>query len=554
MQGMDRKPFERTFDFMKQEYQKWEPTYKELSKYIDPERGFFDGQITNDPNVGIDYKILLNSTPTDSVQTLAAGMRGGLTSPALPWFRLGVSDPDLSEYQAVRMYLDDVQQILFDIYAKSNFYDVMYSLYEELGTFGTAAVIIEEDYKTTIRCRCFTAGEYYLGTGADGRVNSFARIIQMNALQMVRKFGIDNVSESVKTAYDNSTFTTMFSAYHLIEENDDRIEGRKDFKNMLYRSIYWEPGSTADTYLRIGGYQEFPIIAPRWDIVANDIYGKNNPGRRGLGDSRELQTAEEQYLIALDKVINPPVQKSSSTDMVNALPGGISTYGQTENQKIIPVYQISPPLQEIEQRISTIEGRIKAKFYTDIFLMLQSTLDDPRKTATEIIELKQEKMQILGPVLERIFGEGLNPGMERTFNIANRVGRLPEPPKEIQGMELKIEYTSLLAMAQKASSITTIQQTATFVMSIAGAYPDVVDKFDADEAVDQIAEMNGTPPKVVRSDEDVAKIRQQKHQAQQAAAQMQALDQVANSAKTLSGADLGSNNALTALMGGGTQR
>lgn len=553
MQGMDRKPFERTFESMKQEYQKWEPTFKELSKYIDPERGFFSGQTPNDPNVGIDYKILLNSTPTDSVQTLAAGMRGGLTSPALPWFRLGVSDPELSEYQAVRMYLDDVQQILFDIYAKSNFYDVMYSLYEELGTFGTAAAIIEEDYKTTIRCRCFTAGEYYLGTGADGRVNSFARTIQMNALQMVRKFGYDNVSDSIQKAYDTSTFNTMFRVHHLIEENDDRIEGRKDFKNMSYRSIYWEPESASDTYLRIGGYQEFPIIAPRWDIVANDVYGKNNPGRRGLGDSRELQTAEEQYLIALDKVINPPVQKSSSVDMVNALPGGVSTYGQTENQKIMPVYQITPPLQEIGNRISTIEGRIRAKFYTDIFLMLQSTQDDPRKTATEIIELKQEKMQILGPVLERIFGEGLNPGMERTFNIANRVGRLPEPPKEIQGMDLKIEYTSLLAMAQKASSITTIQQTATFVMSVAQANQDVLDKFDFDEAVDQIADMNGTPPKVVRSDEDVAKIRKQKAQQQQAMAQMEVMGNMAQSAKVLSDTQLGSNNALTAILGGGQQ-
>lgn len=551
MQGMDRKPFERTFDSTKQEYLKWEPTFKDLSKYIDPERGFFDGQTPNDPNAGIDYKVLLNSAPTDAVQVLAAGMRGGLTSPALPWFRLGVADPELSEYQSVRMYLDDVQQILFNIYSKSNFYDVMYSLYEELATFGTAAAIIEEDYRTVIRGRCFTAGEYYLGTGDDGRVNAFARTIKMNALQMVRKFGYDNLSDSIKRAYDNNSFSTMFPACHLIEENDDRIDGRKDFKNMPYRSIYWEPGSTNDTYLRIGGYQEFPIIAPRWDIKANNIYGINNPGRRGLGDSRELQTAEEQYLIALDKIINPPVQKSSSVDMVNALPGGVSTYGQTENQKIMPVYQISPDLQAIDQRISTIEGRIKTKFYTDIFLMLQSTQDDPRKTATEILELKQEKMQVLGPVLERMFGEGLNPGMERTFNIANRAGVLPEPPKEIEGMELKIEYTSLLAMAQKASSITTIQQTATFVMSVAQANPDVLDKFDFDEAVDQIAEMNGTPPKVVRSDEDVAKIRQQKVQQQQAMARMETMGQLAQSAKVLSDTELGSNNALAAMLGGG---
>lgn len=552
MQGMDRKPFERTFDSLKAGFDKWKPTFQELSQYIDPERGFFDGQTPNDPK-GIDYKVLLDSTPTKAAQILAAGMRGGLTSPALPWFKLGVSDPDLSEFEAVRMYLDRVQQILFAIFAKSNFYDMIYSVYEELGVFNTAAAIIEEDMKTVIRGRCFTAGEYFLGTGPDGRVNSIARSLSMNALQMVRKFGEENVSNDVKQAYKRNDFEILFKVNHLIEDNDDRIPGRKGFLNMPYRSVYWQPGSAADTYLRIGGYEEFPVIAPRWNVIANDVYGKNGPGRLALGDSKELQEAERQYMEAWDKVVNPPVQKppTLASNTVNHLPGGVTVYGDTENQTIKPLYQINPQLEVAQMRVQQLENRIKEAFFTDLFLMLQSTADDPRKTATEIIELKQEKMQILGPVLERLFTEALNPAIERTFNIANRAGLLPEPPEEIQGMDMKVEFISILAQAQKAAGITTIQQTATYVASLAPIFPEIVDKFDADESVDQIANMNGTPPKVVRSDDDVAKIRQQRQQQQAAMAQMETMGAAAQSAKVLSETDLGQDNALTALLGGG---
>lgn len=552
MQGMDRKPFERTFDSLKAEFDKWKPTFLELSKYIDPERGFFDGQTPNDPK-GIDYKVLLDSTPTKAAQIFAAGLRGGLTSPALPWFKLGVSDPDLSEFEAVRMYLDRVQQILFAIFAKSNFYDMIYSVYEELGVFNTAAAIIQEDIETVIRGRCFTAGEYFLGTGPDGRVNQFARSIYMTALQMVQKFGEENVSNDVKRAYERNDLKTSFQVYHLIEENDDRIPGRKGFMNMPYRSVYWQPGSTADTYLRIGGYEEFPVIAPRWNVIANDVYGKNGPGRLALGDSKELQEAERQYMEAQDKVINPPVQKPATlqSQTVNHLPGGVTTYGDTADQTIKPLYQINPQIEAAQARVQQLENRIKEAFFTDLFLMLQSTADDPRKTATEIIELKQEKMQILGPVLERLFAEALNPAIERAFNIANRAGLFPEPPEEIQGMDMKVEFISILAQAQKAAGITTIQQTATYVASLAPIFPEIVDKFDADESVDQIASMNGTPPKVVRSDDDVAKIRQQRQQQQAAMAQMETMGAAAQSAKVLSETDLGNDNALTALLGGG---
>jgi hypothetical protein len=126
---------------------------------------------------------------------------------------------------------------------------------------------------------------------------------------------------------------------------------------------------------------------------------------------------------------------------------------------------------------------------------------------------------------------------------------LPPAPPEIQGKNIEIKYISILAQAQKMIGVTSIEQTVSFVGNLAAVRPDVTDKLDFDEAVDQYADMVGAPPKIIRSDDKVAKIRQEKAKQQQNAAMQQQLAAGAQSAKVLSETDLGSNNALNALMG-----
>ncbi len=538
--GLDRKVFEQRFTAMKNEAQSWLGTWKDIKSYINPVRGFFDEQ----PNQGkaIDHKTMLDGYPRRCARILAAGMTSGLTSPSRPWFRLSVDDPELMELDGVKLWLDDVQERMMNVYSRSNIYGVLNTVYEEVGSFGTAAAIIVEDSTTVIRGYTFTCGEYYLSIGPDGRINGFARKYYKTVGQLIAEFGIDNVSENVKTAYNNKKVDEWKAVIHLIEINDKRIPDKPDFKNMLYRSVQWEEGSPSVDFLRVGGFESFPTLTPRWQTTTTaDSYGKA-PGWDALGDAKMLQKMQREKLLGLAKKTNPPMQRNSQTGEVNTLPGGVTTTSASvPDAGLRPAYQVDIDLSAVQACIRETQEAIGATFYTDLFLMLL-TSERKQITAREVAERHEEKLLMLGPVLECLESELLDPLIDRTFAIMLRTGLIPEPPEELQGKDLKVEYVSILAQAQKMVGTTAIEQVCGFVAQLAGVSPDVLDKIDWDEAVETYAEYVGIPAKILRSTEAVAAIREAREEAQLKAQQAQTGVTMATTAKDLSQAKVGPDN------------
>lgn len=556
-QSLDRWPFIKRFGFLRNEAMTWYPAWKELAQFVNPTRGFFMDDI---PNRGkkIDHKVVMDGHARRAVRTLASGMTSGLTSPSRPWFRIGVPDPDLSENTNVKIWCDDVQNRMLDVFARSNIYGALYSAYEEIATFGTAALFLAADFNEVIRARSFTIGEYFLGCGPNGRVNAFARQYWMTALQLVEEFGIENVSPQVQQKYENHNTESWIKVNFLIEVNDDRIPGIKDFRNMPYRSLYWEDGSMQDTYLRVGGFEDFPILAPRWDTTTTaDSYGRG-PGWDALGDVKMLQKMQYQALTALDKVIDPPTQQDSSIQGdANTLPGGVTRYSAlAPNAGVRPAYQIQPDIAAMEAKIERTEKKIDAAFYSDLFLMLIQG-DTGNMTATEVAERQSEKLQMLGPVLERLENELLNPLIDRTFSIMLSKGLIPPAPREIQGATLKAQYISILAQAQKMVGVTAMQQQLGIVGNMMQASPEVGDIIDWDEAGRESAEMLAVPAKMIKSPEAVAAIRKaradaqaKQQQMQMALASTQAAKNGAGAAKDLGNTPVGKNSALDATLAG----
>lgn len=539
----------KIFKELKDEAQSWEPAYKDIKTYVAPTRGFFDEQ----PNRGktIDHKMLIDSHPTWAMKVLASGMTSGLTSPSRPWFRLGLPDQKLMKLKHVKEYLEEVQNALMSAFSRSNFYGVLNSAYEELASFGTASFAIEEDFQDSIRGKNFTCGEYRIGLDENGRANQFAREMWATVGQVVNEYGIENVTNSTAMAYKDKRLNQWVKVYHLITPNNFRDVNKKDNLNMPFASFYWEEGHRKGEYLKTSGYEEFPIICPRWSVTTtSDVYGKS-PAWEALGDIKMLQKLQRKKFEALDKLIDPPVQVDSNIDSVtvNTLPGGVSRVSSgSPNGGVRPAYQINPDLQSIEFSINSTKEAISKFFFTDMFLAM---LNDGRSgiTATEVMEIHSEKLLMLGPILERIENEMLDPAIDRTFSILQRNGELPEAPPELEGKDIKVEYISTLAQAQKMTGITSISQVAQFVGNLAGANPEVLDNFDFDEAVMEYAELAGASQKIIRSRESIAKMRQTRQEAQAQAQQMQQTQEMVAGAKVLSDTQVGNNSALDQLLG-----
>lgn len=535
------------------------PVWREIARYISPGRGVFNKE---EPNQGERKdKELLDPTPLQALHVLSAGLQGGLTSPSRPWFRLGVPDGDLSDFYPVRTWLDEVERRIFHVLSQSNVYNALHTLYQEVGAFGVGCMLVEEDTRNIIKAHTFTAGEYCLSYGEDGLPNRFGREFWMSAQQLEEEFGEDNLSDAAINALRSGRLDQWFRVCQMIYPDENARSGE-----MPILSVYWEEGKTDEREhkpLAIRRYASMPIMAPRWEVVGSDYYGRG-PGWDALGESKTLQEMRRDALDARKYMIKPPVVGPNRLKEANPdlRPGGITLVDDIANgnQFFRAMYQVKP--DEQGQIIAMQDSReiIKTTFFADLFLAILRN-PDRNMTATQVNAITNEQMTMIGPVYERLDHELLDPFVGRVFGIMDMYGLIPEPPEELAGQELKIDYISMLAQAQKMVGLSGIDRLTEFVGIVAKFQPEALDVFNSDVTIDEYAKMLGTPTEIIRSDEEIAAIRQQRAEQQaqmQQSAQVQQVAAAANSGANAlrqagDAAVNGGVDALAGLLGVGSE-
>lgn len=518
---------------------------------------------------------IIDDSGTFAARNLAAGLLSGKSSPLRPWFKLRIGKVTSAETTPTSLWLKACEDILYAIFHESNFYNSMAQFYYDLVIFGTAVIIIYEDFDNVINCYNPCAGEYYIDINGRYRPCIMYREFTMTVAAVVDEFGIDNCSQSVRLLYNSpnttgssgSNLTREIIVAHAIEPNDDD----RDFgipKEFKFRECYWEWGGSASPqsgpqqppgFLRRRGFYEQPQATVRWDLVSNDPYGRS-PAMDALGDQKQLQLETRRKAQAIDKMVNPPLVADIQlkNQPASLLPGGmtyITGFASTGKAAIASIYDTKFPVAEITQDLEEVRQRIGKAFFNDLFQTISQYETRSNVTAVEIDARRAESMIMLGPVLERIDNEGLKVILERVFNIASRAGIFPEPPAEIAGMNIDVEFVSMLAQAQSAAAAGGIERVLGLAGNLAGVDPSVMDNIDIDMSLDIYSTLLNNDPRMIRSRDEVAMIRQQRQQqAQQAqmAEQAETASKLAAGAKTLSETPVGSGqSALAAMIGGG---
>lgn len=496
---------------------------------------------------------ILNNTGTIAGRTLASGMHTGASSPARPWFRLTTpGDPDLAENGEVKEYLTSVARRMQTVFSRSNIYTSLHQGYGDLGDFGTSVMMIDENYDNVIRTHVFSPGEYCLAVDADGIVNTLYREFQISVIGMMRKWG-SRCSERVIRLYNSQNYDQLVTIVDAVEPNMQQVRGEIGPRGAPFLRVYFEKNEDGRKMLEVKGLSEFPACTPRWDIRDGDVYGFGC-GLEALDDVMGLQMLEQRKQMIADKLATPPTQGGPATKKINhragehtAVPGNDVSGAQGG---IRVLYDMNPSaITALAKEIARAEDRIRSTYYSDLFLMFAQS-DRREITAREVDERHEEKLLALGPVIERLHNENLDPAITRTYNIMQRAGLFPDPPQALQSMDLKVQFISTLAQAQRAVSIGGIERLAGFVGNLVAVYPSVKDKFDADQAVDEYADATGVPPSVVLTDDRVAKIREDAAQAAQGQAMAAAAAGAADTAKVLSETDVTDENLLGQIAGG----
>lgn len=548
----------------------WFQNYSDLATYLEPRRSIWLTQSTGglpSPNNMTRGRQINNSivdpTGTYAVRVCSSGMMSGLASPSRPWFKITPSIKGVQIDSDGRKWIDEVEDRIYTVLAGSNFYNSFAQECEDLVVFGTAPVIIYEDEKDLIRCYNPAVGEYYLSSGATLRVDGLYRSFVMTIAQIVDFFGIENCTQEIQKLWEQkgSALDTERIVAHSIEPNFG-ISGTDAGKipgKYTWREVYWLYGAGSEKPLSMRGFVEQPFTAARWATQSNDAYGRS-VGMDCIGDVIQLQVETLRKAEAIEKMVRPPLvaDMQLKNQPSSILPGHV-TYVQNLGAQtgMRPIYNVNPQINEMMQDISAIQDRIKKGFFNDVILMLSSQPGD-RRTAYEVAQLMQERLQVLGPVIENIITESLKPKLKRIFGIMQRKNMLPPMPESMNGIPIDIEFISMLALAQKSAATGGLERLVGIIGNMVAVYPEIKDNLNSDEFIKVMSSLLDNPQSILRSPDEVEQIRQAQAKAmQQAQAEQQMHEGVAtakvgaDAANVLANTEVGGGaSALSQLFGG----
>lgn len=544
--------------------------WKETGEFILPRRPRFDPTDVN--RGGRRNGKIIDSTASLAVRTLRSGMTSYVTSPARPWFKVTTPDPGFAEQGTIKRWLSTVSQRLSDIFLKSNLYNSLPIVYGDMGVFATSAMLIEEDFEDVIRTYVFPIGSYMIATDSKGRVCVFFRQFRMTVRQVLEKFGTKNentgeylwhnFSDYVKNCWTQGLMESWVDVCHVIQPNEDYDPRKLHSKYKKYTSCYYERGASGTQggmynpqdsvdgkYLRESGYDYFPVLCARWEVNSEDAYGTNCPGFEAVGDVKQLQSEQKRKAQGIEKGINPAMVGPTAMRSVKAsiLPGDITYTDEREGIKgFRRAHDVQLDLQHLLLDIQAVQKIISRAFYEDLFLVIISG-EDRERTATEIDARREEKLLALGPVLDQLNKDLLNPLIDITYAIAERQSKplwgtdkehmalIPPPPPELIEMDLKVEYISVMAQAQKLVGVSTIERFSGFIQNLAAQTgdPGIIRKVNVDQMIDVYADRLGLEPSIIRTDEEVAEIVIQQQQAAAQAQMAEVLDKGASAASKM---------------------
>lgn len=495
----------------------WEGAWRSVAEHFLPTR--FRLAQDNGAN-GEERGPMLNSRLVDAtgilaLRVLAAGLQGGLTSPARPWFRLSLDDAGLARSRQGQEWLDECAARMRVVFHRSNFYNAMHTLYAELGAFGTAFAFELADPRWGFSFVPLCAGEYALDVDERRRVDTIFRRVGMSGRQLVLAFGQAALPPELGVQIARNP-DARFQVAQAVFPRARRRPGREDAAGMAYASLHWLEGREGAHPLRVSGFRGFPGFGPRWDVAGNDVYGRS-PAMDALPDCRMLQQMGVTTLKAIHKAVDPPMSVAARLRSVglDLTPGAInyvdSLPGESP-QAATPLFQVRPDLATARKAMEAVQSQIRAGLYNDLFKL---TLEGRSQvTASEIAAREEEKLILIGPVLERLHDELFLPLIDRTFELMRELDMLPPTPPALQGRRLRVEFVSLLAQAQKLVGMGAADRYLDLARRAAQAWPEALDCLNVDRLLDSYADSLGLPVSLTRPQEERDLLRQARAQSQ----------------------------------------
>lgn len=491
---------------------------------------------------------MIDCTGAIALMRFAAAMESMLTPRHSKWHYLVPTDKTLKRNRSVRLWFEDVTEILFDYrYSpKANYASNKHEDYMCLGAFGTGCIFVDKLFhqgQKGIRYRSIHLGQMYFLENHQGIIDTAYRRFSLTARQAVQQFGIKNLPESITNKAKNAAaIEEPFGFIHCVEPRDEYLgeydPKRLDEAGMSQVSYY--VAIEGQKLVQKDGYHTFPYCISRYVLAPGEIYGRS-PAMMALPSlkvlNEEKKTVLKQGHRAVDPVLlahDDGILDSIALRPGSIVPGGVSAEGRVLVHPL-PVGQLELAKEMMEAERATIN---------DFFLvsLFQILVDTPTMTATEVLERAREKAAFLSPTMGRQQSESLGPQIEREIDVLQQQGLIPPMPSMLRDAmgEYKVEYDSPLtrmAKAEEAAGLFRYIGEAKEVAAVTGDLT-MMDHVDFDVASPELLDIHSVPKRWQSSTEKLQAKQEQRAQAAQQQQMVDAAPAAASVAKTMQGAQV----------------
>lgn len=469
-----------------------ERVWGDIATYIRPERNVFTGRSIHES-----AKNIFDSTAILASEFLASSLWTMVSSSANEWFQIKPKNAQFLACPEVSEWFTQVNQAMKSelLDAQSGFYHKSYEFYSDLVCFGTAIFYVGENTSTgQIEYSCKNLAYCYLDFGPTGNIDVVFRRVYLTAEAAVGYFGLSNLPEHIVAAYQSGS-EENFMFLHAVMPRECVSNYYEAATVKPYVSFYLEP--TTARVISEGGYNECPYIVARWFTSPHQIYGES-PSMLVLPDIKMLNAISKSTIVALQKQVDPPLlaPNEAAVQGIKTNPGGIIYGGLdpiTGNQLFKPL--INPmDLSGINETQEQKRSAIKEAFY---FSWLVSSYNT-NATATEVLSVNEQRMQLLGSKIARIQTEFLYPLLVRQFNVMRRLHKFPElPAHNTSAMSIDADFYGLWNRYQQLSESVGLDSLISQLGRLQALGVDMKDKVDWQSALQIIAQGHGVPSGVM---------------------------------------------------------
>lgn len=496
----------------------WESHWDEVEERLIPRKTRLT--TTQTPGTKKTEKVY-DSAPENQLEEFAGNLHGMLCNPGGLWFGVRTQRDEPMDVQEHKEWFQEAAKRMYTVINNSNYHTEVHEMCIDVGGVGIGSFSVEEEFREgkVITCQATPIQEHYIGENNLGVVDSDFRRFKLTARQAVQQYGKENLSSEVIDALEKDP-GRKFEFIQAIFPREERDEGKRDSANMEWASVHVE--TKTKKILRESGYEEFPLMFPRWTKTAGEVYGRG-PGMKALAAVKVLYKIVKTVMVGAEKAVDPPLMVPHDGFMLPLItrPSGINFYNSssTKGETIgkLPTSDKLPIGLEMEEQR---RQQIKECFYAHVMTLSAN----PNMTATEVLQRIQDQVRILGPMIGRMFSEFCSPVVKRIFWIMYRRGMFPPLPQGLIGQDLKVEFISPIAKQQRLMEAQSLVRAFEFLQPLAAVDPELLAIFNTDKAARGVADIVGVPPDWVFGPDVVAR---QKAARQQAIMEQQAEGQMA---------------------------